>query len=218
MAVFRSVRTLGGRPPPQPGTRYFRGCRHRVDRTDVAGSHVRRVGGGSGRASVAAGSDLSPRRPGFKSTADLATRVVLIHSRTRVLTDSASGCRGGRHGAPGGRRGLSLSHQLARVNPTRSARRRHDHRGRDRREHGRQRPNPILRHLPTGHVPGLVLPDATFAVPGLDGVWALGDCARRGSDDRPADARDRPARDREDPPRPATCSERSRATRQAIHW
>ncbi len=39
-------------------------------------------------------------------------------------------------------------------------------------------PNPILADLPTPRDPrGWLTPDATFAVPGLENVWALGDCA-----------------------------------------
>ncbi len=39
-------------------------------------------------------------------------------------------------------------------------------------------PHPLLRDLPGGHDEGgWIRPDATFAVPGLDRVWALGDCA-----------------------------------------
>ena len=37
-------------------------------------------------------------------------------------------------------------------------------------------PNPVLAHLPSGlDGRGWLAPDATFAVPGLEGVWALGD-------------------------------------------
>jgi NADH dehydrogenase len=39
-------------------------------------------------------------------------------------------------------------------------------------------PNPVLADLPTAHDErGWILPDAAFALPGLPGVWALGDCA-----------------------------------------
>ncbi|HEY3523616.1 MAG TPA: FAD-dependent oxidoreductase, partial [Candidatus Limnocylindrales bacterium] len=39
-------------------------------------------------------------------------------------------------------------------------------------------PNPVLAELRGAHDGrGWLTPDATFAVPGLDGVWALGDCA-----------------------------------------
>ena len=39
-------------------------------------------------------------------------------------------------------------------------------------------PNPVLADLPSGRdARGWLTPDATFAVPGLENVWALGDCA-----------------------------------------
>ena len=39
-------------------------------------------------------------------------------------------------------------------------------------------PHPVLRDLPAAHDErGWIRPDATFAVPGLERVWALGDCA-----------------------------------------
>jgi NADH dehydrogenase len=39
-------------------------------------------------------------------------------------------------------------------------------------------PNPVLADLPAGRdARGWLIPDATFALPGLEGVWALGDCA-----------------------------------------
>ncbi|MGZ3632638.1 MAG: NAD(P)/FAD-dependent oxidoreductase [Candidatus Limnocylindrales bacterium] len=39
-------------------------------------------------------------------------------------------------------------------------------------------PHPVLADLPTRHDErGWILPEATFAVPGLERVWALGDCA-----------------------------------------
>jgi NADH dehydrogenase len=38
-------------------------------------------------------------------------------------------------------------------------------------------PNPLLAHLGAVDERGWIRPDATFAVPGLERVWALGDCA-----------------------------------------
>jgi NADH:ubiquinone reductase (H+-translocating) len=140
------------------------------------------VGGGSTGVEVAAELHdlLHLAAPSFKSTADLAPRVVLIHSRTRVLSEF-----GERLARRATRRlravgvELSLGRRLARVEPhavvlddgtTIEAETVVSTVG--------NAPNPILRHLPTGHDPkGWLLPDATFAVPGLDGVWALGDCA-----------------------------------------
>ena len=44
-------------------------------------------------------------------------------------------------------------------------------------------PNPLLRELPCGTERGRIVVEATLAVPGFDGVWALGDCAQVPSPD-----------------------------------
>ena len=140
------------------------------------------VGGGSTGVEVAAELHdlLHLAVRSFRSTADLSPRVVLVHSRPRVLSEFGERLskRATKRLAAVGVE-LVLGHRLARVEPdavvlddgTRI-------------EAGTvvstvgNAPNPLLGHLPAGHdAKGWVLPDATFAVPGLDGVWALGDCA-----------------------------------------
>jgi NADH dehydrogenase len=140
------------------------------------------VGGGSTGVEVAAEllDLLDLAAPTFRSTATIEPRVVLVHSREHVLSEF--GTRLGRYAT---RRlaavgvELSLGRRLTTVEP-----------------HGvvlddgtrieagtvvstvGNAPHPVLRRLPAGlDEKGWVRADATFAVPGLDGVWALGDCA-----------------------------------------
>jgi NADH dehydrogenase len=140
------------------------------------------VGGGSTGVEVAAELRdlLDLAAPTFRSTATLEPRVVLVHSREHVLSEF--GPRLGRYAT---RRlvavgvELSLGRRLTAVEP-----------------HGvvlddgtrieagtvvstvGNAPHPVLRGLPAGlDEKGWVRADPTFAVPGLEGAWALGDCA-----------------------------------------
>lgn len=140
------------------------------------------VGGGS--TGVEVGAELHDllrlAAPSFRSTIALEPRVVLVHSRPYVLSEF--GERLGRYAtrrlaAEGVE--LVLDHRLTRVEGDSVVL-----------DDGTaieagtvvstvgNAPNPTLRDLPGAtDEKGWVRADSTFAVPGLDGVWALGDCA-----------------------------------------
>jgi NADH:quinone reductase (non-electrogenic) len=141
------------------------------------------VGGGSTGVEVAAElEDLL--RTAHKTFATLAEpRIVLVHSRRYVLPefgDRLSRWATRKLGQLGIE--LKLGHRLTRVEPDRVEL-----------DDGTvirtetvistvgNAPNPVLAGLNVSHEAiddlGWVKPDATFAVPGLDRVWALGDCA-----------------------------------------
>lgn len=141
------------------------------------------VGGGSTGVEVAAELEdlLRTARRTFASLP--RPEVVLVHSRPYVLSDF--GDRLGRYAtrklAKGGVR-LILGHRLVRVEADRVEL-----------DDGTviptatvvstvgNAPHPVVarlaRTVDAGDAAGWIRPDATFAVPGLDRVWALGDCA-----------------------------------------
>jgi NADH:ubiquinone reductase (H+-translocating) len=141
------------------------------------------VGGGSTGVEVAAELADLLRTAGRTFTALPAPEVVLVHSRAYVLSEF--GERLGRYATKklaGAGVGLVLGRRLVRVEADRVEL-----------DDGAviatatvvstvgNAPHPVVARLgrvaDAGDADGWIRPDATFAVPGLDRVWALGDCA-----------------------------------------